>query len=142
VDHQVQREVERGDGSDDAQWFALGETVVFGEAFLGVHGDVFAEHTFGLFRREVECLDGTVDFAAGFREWLALFASEDAGDVIQSIFDLTVGRREELVTLVGREIRGFESGVGRIGGRFTLEEVSQLKNVIVDLDNVAGGPGA
>jgi succinate-semialdehyde dehydrogenase/glutarate-semialdehyde dehydrogenase len=37
---------------------------------------------------------------------------------------------------------GKDSGVGRIGGRFTLEEVSQLKNVIVDLNNVVGGPDA
>lgn len=36
---------------------------------------------------------------------------------------------------------GTDSGVGRIGGRFTLEELSQLKNVIVDVGNVEGGPG-
>lgn len=35
---------------------------------------------------------------------------------------------------------GTNSGVGRIGGRFTLEELSQLKNVIVDLGSVKGGP--
>ena len=31
---------------------------------------------------------------------------------------------------------GKNSGVGRIGGRFTIDEVSQLKNVIVDTSNV------
>ena len=35
---------------------------------------------------------------------------------------------------------GKHSGVGRIGGRFTLEALSQVKNVIVDFENVSGGP--
>ena len=33
---------------------------------------------------------------------------------------------------------GKDSGVGRIGGRFTLEELSQLKTVIVDIGDAAG----
>lgn len=33
---------------------------------------------------------------------------------------------------------GKDSGVGRIGGRFTLEELSQLKTVIVDIGDVEG----
>ena len=79
VRHQVEREVERGNGGHDATWNPQREAQPAGTRRGPVEGHHFAAEAAGLVGRVIERLAGAGRLESSFRQDLAFFLADDLG---------------------------------------------------------------
>src|SRR5665213_488245 len=77
MQREVEWEVERGDGRDDAEGLANGDAGFAFAARMGVHGNFLAVEPVGLLGGEEEREDAAVDFCARLTDGLAGFGGDD-----------------------------------------------------------------
>ncbi len=110
--------VEGRDGSDDAERLT-------DHYFVNATGDVFEVvtlHHHGDAAGDFDVLDPAAHFGFGFGEGLAIFLRDDAGDVVNMLFEQHLQLEEWLDAVFGRRVAPLGEGCG--GGFYGLIDFS------------------
>jgi len=142
---QVQREIERRDARDGAEWKSLHDTPASGRVLLPIEGKVLAINARGFFRRNVEDEYGAVHFSARQFDGLAGFLRQRAGEFVAAFGNRLRHAPQHALPLEGRQTprssEGLHGGRNRSLGMFAPRLRDSPNHAAIerrsDLDHVA-----
>ena len=114
---QVQREIERRDARDGAEWKSLHDTPASGRVLLPIEGKVLAINARGFFRRNVEDEYGAVHFSARQFDGLAGFLRQGAGKFFTALGHGLRHAPQHALALEGRQAAGGSKSLDGGGDR-------------------------